>query len=383
MKILQVIPFFSPKFGGSFSSAINICNGLVHKNHDITILTSDYQFDESYTYLLPNVQVISFKCPINFGLFIYTPSLKKWIFENLKDYDIIFLHNFRSYQNNIIYKIAQKEKIPYVLFAHGSVLPLMYKKKLKRIYDFFWGKKILEMATKVVASTKIEADQYKIMNVRQTKIEIIPNSIDLEKYSNLPDKGKFRSDYGIHPEEKIIFYIGRIHEIKGLSLLIKAFYKINIERKDIKLIICGPDDGYLNKLQHLVSNCGLEKYVLFIGPLYESKKISAYIDSDVFILPSIYESFGNTILEAWACGVPTIITKGCCISNMVDNAAVVIDYDINEFKNALLLVLNDEKVSSDLVGNGFKLVKEEFNFVNYVNKIELMCEILLENQNCN
>ena len=156
MKILQVILFFSPKFGGSVTVPYQLSKELSKRDHDVTIITTDFGFDSEYAKSIEGygVRVIPFRTIVNFGPFIYTPSIKPWLRENIRKFDVIHMHDFRSYQNIVIHSFAMKYGIPYIVQAHGSVLPFFEKQNLKKLYDFVWGNKILKNASKCNCSLK-------------------------------------------------------------------------------------------------------------------------------------------------------------------------------------------------------------------------------------
>ena len=100
---------------------------LVKRNHEVTIITTDFGFDSQYAKTLQDagVNVIPFHCLANVGLFLYSPSIKVWLKKNLKDFDIIHLHNFRSYQNVVVRIYAMKYGFPILCrrmnpFSHFS-----------------------------------------------------------------------------------------------------------------------------------------------------------------------------------------------------------------------------------------------------------------------
>ena len=159
MKILEVIPFFNPKFGGTVNGVYNLSKELSKLGHEITIITTDLNYNDNYVVELEKegIEVIPFKCVINFASFLYSPSMDKWLKLNIQNFDLIDLHNFRSYQNNIVHKYSKQYNIPYIIQAHGSVLPFFQKQKLKKIYDLFWGYKLLEDAVTVIALTETES----------------------------------------------------------------------------------------------------------------------------------------------------------------------------------------------------------------------------------
>ena len=372
MKILQVVQFFSPSCGGSVKITNNLSEGLAKLGHEVTIITTDFKFDKEYVKSIEKegVTVIPFHCLTNIESFLISPSIKKWFKENIENFNIIHMHNFRSYQNNVVHRYAKKYDVPYVLQAHGSVLPFFAKQKLKKLYDVIWGYDILRNASKVIALTKIEAEQYKKMGVSADKIEIIPNGVDLSLFDRLPKKGTFRDKYGITADTKIVLYLGRLHKIKGIDLLIAAFSKVQKEVPVSKLVIAGPDDGCLHILQKQADLSKIGRNILFTGPLYGEDKFAAYVDANVYVLPSIYEAFPNTVLEAWACGTPVIVTDRCGIAEVVDKIGYVVEYDKSQLTDAILELLGCDSLSVELGAKGKKLMKEEFNLDDLVKKFE-------------
>ena len=372
MKILQVIPFFSPKFGGSVTVPYELSKELAKRNHDITIITTDFGFNLDYADVIRanGVTVIPFRCVANFGLFLYSPSMKIWLKKNLKNYDIIHLHNYRSYQNNLVHILAMKFGIPYIVQAHGSVLPLFERQNLKKLYDFVWGKKILKDASKVIALTEIEADQYQKMGVPRDKIEEIPNGLDLSQFLHNPGRGDFRSKYKIPENDKIILFLGRIHRIKGIDLLIAAYSELLKELPECQLVIVGPDDNYLSIIEDQIIKLEIKKKPIFTGLLFGAGKISAYTDADVFVLPSDYESFPIVLLEAMFYEIPVIITKNLKHFDWIDNkTGFICNRDPEDLKKHLSILLKDEKLRQSFGANGKIIVREYFDFQNTVQTV--------------
>ena len=159
---------------------------------------------------------------------------------------------------------------------------------------------MFKYASRVIALTEAEVEQYKEVGVDTAKIEVVPNGINLSEYEDLPEKGEFRGKYDIKPDERIILYLGRLNKIKAPDLLIKSFAELSNEMKCVKLVMVGPDDGCMENLNHLLRSKDLEDKVLFTGPLYNQDKLEAYVDADIYVLPSLYETFPNTVIEACA-----------------------------------------------------------------------------------
>lgn len=364
MKILQAIAYLNPKFGGDVNVCTHLSRMLAKKNHDVTIITTDLNLDSSYADNLRSegITVIPFPCIAHLGLFLYTPSINAWLETNLKEYDIIHIHNFRSYQNNQIHSYAVKFRIPYILQAHGSVIPFSEKQNLKKLYDIVWGKKILRDATQVIALTGTESAQYQRMGVPQNKIVIIPNGIDLKSFENLPEYGKFRRSHGIQNDCKVILFVGRLHKTKGLDLLIDAFSEIIKDNIDACLIIIGPDDGYLGQLTGKIKKLNLQKKVRLSGFVSPAEKIEALIDADVFVTPS-FSGFPVTFLEACACGKPIVTTINGDELDWVDGqVGYATKYDSHALKAAIVDILTDEEIQKKFAENGKNLVRSRFTW---------------------
>ena len=289
-------------------------------------------------------------------------------------YDIIHIHEHRQTLAIFASYFARKNNIPYVVQAHGSVLPFFQKEGLKNIFDKVFGFKILHNASCVFALTEVEKEQYLKRGVDEDKIEIVPLGINLDEYENLPDYGKFRSKFNIGENDKLILFVGRIHEIKGLGLLIDSFNDLinqhnenhsleDISSSSIKLAIVGPDDGYLVKLEDKIKEYSLEDNVIITGPLYKEEKQEALVDCDLFVMPSKYESFTTSGLEAMACSKPLVLTKNNHIHDWVDgNVGLACDDNKDSLREAIEKVLFDEDLSLIFARNGQKLIKEKYNW---------------------
>jgi glycosyltransferase involved in cell wall biosynthesis len=103
-----------------------------------------------------------------------------------------------------------------------------------------------------------------------------------------------------------VLYLGRISRSKNLSLLVKAMAYVVKVVKDTKLVLAGPDEGLARKLIKYAKKKGIQ--VRYAGYVDEDEKHRLYAESTIYALPSLYEPFGITLLEASLHGIPSIIT---------------------------------------------------------------------------
>mgnify|MGYP000903251722 FL=1 len=158
MKILQVVPYFAWSYGGPVRSVFELSKSLSEKGHDVTIFTTDVFkghriFDSDKIKFEGNVKVRYFKCSNNWlaselKLHI-SPEMHLAIKNELKNYDIVHLHDYRSITHFYTQHYCKKYTIPYILQAHGAAPKVFGKQSSsftfsKIIFDLFLGGKILK-----------------------------------------------------------------------------------------------------------------------------------------------------------------------------------------------------------------------------------------------
>jgi glycosyltransferase involved in cell wall biosynthesis len=389
MKILQVIPYFYPawRFGGPVRVAYDISRKLVERGHSVTVYTTDIQDENSRVNCsYKNVEGVDTYYFRNLSLYaasrkmFITPSLISALKDNVKNFDVVHIHGNRTTQSPLLHYFLKKNAVPYVVQAHGG-LPGATGHKLKQLYNLLFGYALLKDASKVVALTQTEAQQYLGMGVPEEKIAIIPNGIDLSEYVDLPLKGSFKKKFGIKEDEKIVLYLARIHKIKGVDILAKAFANVIKKLDDVRLVVVGPDDGYLRELKSLIRALKIENKVLISGPLYGREKLEAYVDADVYVLPSRYEIWGLTVLEAYACGKPVVASRVGGLGDILVDGATgfsVEPENVTQLANAVYVVLKDEDRARQMGSKGKLFVKENFDIQKTTEELESLYEEVLQ-----
>ena len=388
MKILQIINAFYPSYtmGGAAVVAHYISKALAKRGHEVTVYTTNALSRESLFSPRQNPNYNDGVEVHYFSNIVYEPSTHTYFSKELVEavrksivkHDIVHLHEYRSYISLITRYYSRKHDVPYVLQAHGQLPRTIAKRRLKWIYDFFFGYRLLRDASKVIALSQTEAQQYRAMSVPMEKIEVIPNGIDLSQYNNLPPKGSFRSKYCINENEKIVLYLGRIHKIKGIDFLIKSFaYLVKSGIRDAKLVVAGPDDGYLNTAKELVCRLEISNNVLFTGFLTEEAKISAFVDSMAVVYPSEYEPFGLVSLEAAVFSKPIIMAKGTPLSKVIERGrfGFSVRYgDVEALAKLLEFLMKNDALVSEMGTRGRKYVAANYCLEKVVDKLEKLYE---------
>jgi glycosyltransferase involved in cell wall biosynthesis len=362
----------------------DLANGLASRDHEVTIYTTDvgpvHRLDERDKIKSGrDVNIRYFRCLNNWTAetfrFSFSPEMQSAFASEIENFDIIHTHEARGFHDLCVWHYARKHSIPYVLEARGTLpISLPDQRKMyvlaKYLSDRIIYHRVVKNASKVVALSQSESRLYEKLGVEKRSIELIPNAIDRAYFEQLPSRGEFRQRHGIENEEKIILFLGRLHETKGLELLLHAFCGLKKDVNDVRLVIAGPDSGYLARLRKIIRNLRVTDHVLLTGPLYNHAKLEAYVDADVFTHPSSYEVFGLSPLEACACGTPTIVTNRCGVAEWIKDVAYVIDYDADQLQTAMRDILNSAHLRREMGRKSLKMVMEQYSIDRIGEKVE-------------
>ena len=388
MKILHVAYIYPPKLGvadGITTVAYNVTRELAKRGHEVAVFTSDMLDLHNNSSLQPSHSVVNgvdvyyLKSIFRSKTFTATPSLISLFSENTRKYDVIHIHDCRSFQGIVAYVFAKLKKVPYVYQPHGSfvsTLPESTGLKFARItIDSLIGRKIVMGASTVIAISQAEAFAYRDFGVPEERIKIVPNGIDTSKYFNLPCEGGFKEHFKIAKDKKVVLYLGRIHSTKGLSFLIRAYaYLTNqLNYVDSVLVIAGPDDGFLSNAKRLANKLGIMESVLFTGSLSEKEKIQAYVDSDVVVNVEPRNAFGLVIIEAAACQKPVIVSEGNAISEVVHAGrfGFSVKYGrVGELAELLDKMLSDDASMRSMGGLGRDFIFDNYGWDSVVDRLE-------------
>jgi glycosyltransferase involved in cell wall biosynthesis len=375
MRILQVSPFFSPQLGGSPQVVYQISRELSKRGHSVTVLAGNYGINKASfpnetfnTIILPSV--------ISRWGFYFTPGMLPWCERHIGEFDVIHLHEARTFQNIIVRWYATRSKIPYVLSAHGTLPLIVQRQLLKKAFDVLIGKSILESARYLIAVSPYEAEQYRQAGVDDSRIRVIYNGLNLDEFANLPTRGTFRKTIpGLVENTSIILYLGRLHRRKGINFLIEALSYLQNNLGKILLVIVGPDEGELASLQDLTNTLHLQDQVLFAGPLYGQEKLAAMRDADVLVLPAIHEIFGLVPFEALMCGTPVLVTEDSGLGQLIRDSGT--GY-LAPYGNALALaeslrhILENPEEARQKVAAGQRFIHDQLDWKKIVGELETL-----------
>lgn len=311
LNVCHAYLFFSIKFAGGTSDLMfKICKAQKKAGLNPTVYSGDYRFDHELAARLKGVNFKVVKSYLDKLGFSIMPSLFSLLKVDIKNYDVVHMHVYRTFQNVVLYHYCKKHNIPFIMDAHGSVPYYKKKNRIKKWFDALWGKKMLHDAAFLVAETQVGVDEYKALDptLSDDKIVIISPPFDTDEFLSLPERGLFRAKYNIPENEKVIMFLGRIHHIKGNDFLIKGFAELAKTRQDVRCVLVGPDDGHMDECKALAKELGVADRVMFVGYLGNEHKNSALVDADIVVQLSRQEQGAWAPFEGVLCETPIVVT---------------------------------------------------------------------------
>jgi glycosyltransferase involved in cell wall biosynthesis len=373
LRILHITPILGPANGGSAVIPLNLAREQARLGNDVIIATSNYNLNQAVFDSLNGVKIEVFERSKLLKSSYYTPKMKKWLVSNGNKFDIIHLHNFRSYQSIIVEKFAKDAGVPYLIQAHGSAKIVGGKNLPKRIFDVFWGKRIIEGSSASIAVSKLEINHYVDLGASPESIKIIPNALVTDHHPQYKKKGEFRAANGISVDAEVVLFVGRLNRIKGIDVLIRAFAHLHDDGRSVVLVIVGPDDGEEIRLRELVKSLELDDAVRFIG--FMNDPIPAYIDANLLAYPSRYEIFGLVPFEALWYGTPVVVTSenGCgkIISEVGCGITIPSDDEV-ALSDSIHYLLDNPSEGEKMVCKGREYIEKNLTLENVVHQLDLV-----------
>ena len=365
MRVLKTTQTYYPHLskGGPPVKVRGIAAALVRLGHEVTVLTADLG-EPAGTFDVGNwkrernawgwesrhdgVEAIYLSTLTNYRATTVNPRIASFCARRLRDYDVVHVYGLYDLIGSVVAWFSRRRGIPYVLEPLGMFGPKVRSQQKKRLYGRLVGDALFEGAAAIVAASEAERTELIEGGIKGEKIVLRRNGLNLNEFKTLPARGAFRAKHGLSEKELLILFLGRLSFIKGLDLLLQAFSRIESEAR---LIIAGPDDedGCAPKIRVLIEELQLGERVSLIGPMYDGEKLQAFVDTDVFVLPSRYESFGNAAAESVACGTPVLVTDRCGIAPLVDaRAGLVVACEREGLSEGMNRLLGDRSLRTRL-----------------------------------
>jgi glycosyltransferase involved in cell wall biosynthesis len=396
MRILNVTQSYAPffEFGGPPVKVLALSAELARRGHQVTVLTADWGLEGHFPGGVPpagamrspfgwrqdenGVQTIFLPTWLRCRALSWNPAVKRFARARLQNFDVVHIFGLYDLLGPAIAERCRAFNLPYVVEPIGMFLPIVRSFWKKRVYQSLFGKKMLDGARFLIATSEQEVGELASGGIPREKVFLRRNGVEVP--AELPPRGTFRRKHSIPPDSKMILFLGRLSAKKSPDLLLEAFAVLGadlLQNADVRLVFAGPDDENLKAgLEQAAGRLGVGPRVHFTGPLFDTAKWEAYRDSDVFVLPSQNENFGNTAAEAVAAGTPVVVTEDCGVAPLLaDAAGIVVAHNSNTISQAVRSLLTDCALHAKLSA-GCRAVTARLGWAEPADAMELLYRTL-------
>jgi len=350
LHILFAAPAYWPAtaFGGPIPVMRELARGLVLAGCTVDVVTTALTSPRGPRSLRTRTEehqgstILYAATPASYRWMGITPTLPVLLQRRPRP-DAVHVFGFRDPVGTTVAAWCRVRRIPYVFEALGMFRPKLRKVGLKRALDTSIFRHVPGGATRLIACSRLERDEYVDGGIAAGRVIVRPNGFPAARAAR---PGMLRSLLAIPTGAPLVLSVGRIASGKGLEMLVRSIAEI----EGTHLALVGPDDGHgtSDRLRRLAVSLGVAECVHLVGPLAHDGVLKAYADADVVALASAHESFGMVAAEAASAGRAILLTDRCGVAELLTDAALVVPYDEAAIARALVRLLADAELRTTL-----------------------------------
>ena len=313
MKILQCVGDIDPALGGSVEAARQLSHALDRLGHRaelVTLRQPQPGWAAGWRGAVHHAGPASTR-------YLYSPRLASWIAERASQFDAVVTHGLWRYTGVGAWRGLRGRGIPHFVFAHGMLdqyfkRAFPWKHVQKAICWRAAESRVVRDAAGVLFTCEEERQRARLtFRPYACRERVVGLGIARSTGDPAAEQRAFLNAFPQLGGTRTILFLGRIHPKKGCDLLMQAFARVAGRDPLLRLAIAGPDEcGWQAELERLAAQLAIADRVTFAGTLYGDLKWGALRAAEALALPSHIENFGIAVVEALACGVPVLISKG-------------------------------------------------------------------------
>lgn len=378
MRLLHLIPYMHPSAGGPPVVVDQWCSELRSRGVEAEVLTTDSYappnddfWQAEYTARYP-LTVIKHIGPRGFG---YSTMFRSVLADRLKHVDLIHVHNVWGYANRLAADLCPKFKVPFLVSTHGMLDPHSMGRKAwkKRLYGRLFEFPALRRAAGLVFTHTEEERLARETCGQLPKGYVVPlGTSDPPTDSRQDLASLFLSQFPGTARGPRVMFLSRLHEKKGLNLLLPAFQRLLKKSTSSQLVLVGPGEtNYIQHLQSYANSLGISEQTHFVGPLHGQLKWAALAAADIYVLPSYQENFAIALVEAMRVGTPVVCSQRINIwSDLVDaGAATVCDLNVESVAQSILELLQHEEHAREQAARASAMAAARFTWPSSTNTL--------------
>lgn len=215
----------------------------------------------------------------------------------------------------------------------------------------------------IVNSHYMKNEVRNVFNIPEDKVRIVPNGVDIQKFNGYHRDMNFRKNYASE-NEKIVFFVGRLVNEKGVQVLVDAIPKIINYFSNVKFVIAGkgPSLDYL-KGKSMAMNISHKIY--FTGYISDEDLLKLYKNADIAVFPSLYEPFGIVALEGMVANIPVVVSDTGGLGEIVDHGIdgmKAYSGNANSLADSILEILFNPGKAEEMTKRALEKVNRIYNW---------------------
>lgn len=352
LKIAIFTDNFLPGVGGTENATLNIAQELKKQGHEVLVVAPHYKKENDVNLAFPVLRKKSVKVDAND--YYALPFCNRKLFKKIEAFNPDIIHcQTQASMLSLALKYAKKHKIPCVSTIHTK-FSYAYKDAVKS--KFFVnialrniGKK-LKKASVVTAVSYGMGEEFKLYGYNGP-FKVIKNGATFTKFENEQIQDLAPKQYSLNNTDNTLLFVGRMTKVKNIQFIINSLEILNNKNIDFKMIFVGNGDD-LDYFKKQCQQKGIDNKVIFTGSITDKKMLSSlYLNSTVYLFPSIFDNDSLTIIEASLYSLPTVaIQKTDSSERITDNQnGYLIKNDPNDMANRIEHILN-HKVENKIIG---------------------------------
>lgn len=316
MRALELTQRFPPALGGVENHVWHLAEGLRERGVDVEVFTTDLEKDipvhrlshptDSFSYPVRRFTTVKI-ADLPHALGNVAPAMMSRVL--MGHWDVVHAHAYGYFPTfaGALGKVLDRSA--FVVTPHSDPgRPTAGKRAFDRIVPVA----TLRRADRVIALTETERRYLEHLGVAPERIAVIPNGVDTSEFAGLLP----RSPDG---DPVTVLFAGRCYpEQKGLEVLMKAFASLR-DVPGVTLRVVGEDWGGYDTVRTLSRTLGLQERVTLVGKVDRATLLGEFQRADVFVLPSLFDSFPIAVLEAMAAGLPVVATRVGGVPDVVED----------------------------------------------------------------
>jgi alpha-maltose-1-phosphate synthase len=295
---------------------------------------------------------------------------------------------------------ARKRHVPFVVTIHGGVLDL--PEKVKETFNapvvggWEWGKlfgllfrshRLLADADAIITCNPREAALWR-EKFPSKRVVVQPHGVPMAEYEK-NCRERARTAFPEICGRQVLLSAGRVDPIKNQAWLLEQAPEIFQRHPDSILVLAGActDQPYGHEIDRRIRELGLEKRVLLTGglPPIDPRLIGLMQEARVLLLPSVSETFGLVILEAWAAGTMVLSSRTSGASALIENGKNGWLFDLEQpetFHNALERTLRNPQAAREMAARGAVKIRDQYSVNALAGRMKLLYAELMEAKRC-